>query len=78
MKIISTFGQSNNKARKGDGIMKQNYKQSNKNKSSKDIFGVHFHKFMEQDSQLTRMEMAQEFGISLKDVKKLKENIDRS
>lgn len=58
--------------------MREGYKQGHKSNSSKDIFGVHFHEFIEKESQLTRMEMAQEFGVSLKDIKKLKESLNRA
>ncbi|TCT27092.1 hypothetical protein EDD68_101460 [Melghiribacillus thermohalophilus] len=43
-----------------------------------DIFNMDFHQFMVLEQERTPMELAQEFGISLKDVKKLKEQLKRS
>lgn len=59
-------------------MMREGHKQQSMNRDSKDVFGVNFHDFMEKDPHLSRMEMAQEFGVSLKDVKKLKESLDRA
>lgn len=42
------------------------------------IDAVNFHRFMEMDDQNSPMEMAQEFGISLGEVKKLKRKITRA
>ncbi|MCD5323686.1 MULTISPECIES: RNA polymerase subunit sigma-70 [Pontibacillus] len=58
--------------------MRQGRKHLHSSQASKDIFGVQFHDFLEKEPHLTRMEMAEEFGVSLKDVKKLKESIDRA
>ncbi|MDC3412425.1 hypothetical protein NC797_04890 [Aquibacillus sp. 3ASR75-11] len=41
-------------------------------------FGVDFHKFMEAEGNANQMELAQEFGISLGEVKKLKDKLDRA
>ncbi|MBO8155969.1 MAG: hypothetical protein H0Z32_05870 [Bacillaceae bacterium] len=43
-----------------------------------DIFNIDFHKFTTLSEERTPMELAQEFGISLKEVKKLKERLNRS
>ncbi len=59
-------------------IMRQSRKHSNSSQASKSVFGVQFHDFLEKEPHLTRMEMAEEFGVSLKDVKKLKESMDRA
>ncbi len=63
-----------------EGVLdvREGYKQNGMNQMNKDIFGVNFHDFVEKDPHLTRMEMAQEFGMSLKDVKKLKESMNRA
>lgn len=58
--------------------MREGHKQQGMNQRNKDIFGVNFHDYIEKDPQLTRMEMAQEFGLSLKDVKKIKESLNRA
>ncbi|UFT97881.1 hypothetical protein KO561_11745 [Radiobacillus kanasensis] len=47
-------------------------------KEANDIYGVNFHRFMEVEGQLNGMEIAEEFGISLGEVKKLKEKLNRS
>ncbi|WP_236560957.1 RNA polymerase subunit sigma-70 [Pontibacillus sp. HMF3514] len=58
--------------------MREGHKQQSSNQTSKDIFGVNFHDFIEKDQHLSRMEMAQEFGVSLKDIKKIKESLNRA
>ncbi|GGB28535.1 hypothetical protein GCM10011409_02320 [Lentibacillus populi] len=45
---------------------------------NKDIFGVNLHRFIELENEATHMEIAQEFGISLGEVKKLKKKITRT
>jgi hypothetical protein len=42
------------------------------------LFGVNFHNFMENESNHTNMELASEFGISLREVKQLKKQLGRS
>lgn len=53
-------------------------KNSHATNHSKDIFGVDFHDFLQSSEQLNQIEIAKEFGVSLKDVKKLKESINRA
>ncbi|WP_192869543.1 hypothetical protein [Lentibacillus sediminis] len=43
-----------------------------------DADGVDFHRFMELDGQASHMEIAEELGISLGEVKMLKKKIDRA
>ncbi|MUV39532.1 hypothetical protein JNUCC1_03410 [Lentibacillus sp. JNUCC-1] len=43
-----------------------------------DLFGVDFHSFMALESQTNYMEIAQEFGISIGQVKQLKKQITRT
>lgn len=43
-----------------------------------DTNGVNLHRFMEMEGQANPMEIAQEFGISLGEVKKLKKKITRT
>ncbi|MFC4558918.1 hypothetical protein ACFO3D_11945 [Virgibacillus kekensis] len=45
---------------------------------NKDIFGVNLHRFMEVESGSSHMEIAEELGISLGEVKKLKKKITRT
>ncbi|WP_194709651.1 hypothetical protein [Radiobacillus deserti] len=47
-------------------------------KEANDIYGVNFHRFMEVEGRLNGIEIAEEFGISLGEVKMLKEKLNRS
>ncbi|MDC3415628.1 hypothetical protein [Aquibacillus salsiterrae] len=42
------------------------------------IYGVDFHRFTELEGKSNSMEIAEELGVSLRDVKKLKEKLNRS
>jgi hypothetical protein len=42
------------------------------------LFGVNFHDFIQQEQQSSMYELASEFGLSLRDVKKLKKHLERS
>jgi hypothetical protein len=42
------------------------------------VFGVDFHDFMQKERETNSMELAEEFGISLESVKKLKQKLHRS
>ncbi|CAG9619456.1 RNA polymerase subunit sigma-70 [Sutcliffiella rhizosphaerae] len=45
---------------------------------SRDVFGVSFHDFLEKEKDSsTYLELASEFGISVRDVKSLKKQINR-
>ncbi len=46
--------------------------------SQRDIFGVDFHDFMMKEQNDTSLELASEFGISLREVKNLKKHLNRS
>ncbi|XJZ26334.1 hypothetical protein ACF5W4_13155 [Bacillota bacterium Lsc_1132] len=41
------------------------------------IFGVDFHHFIEREQQANSFELASEFGLTMRDVKKLKKYLDR-
>ncbi|MFD1038585.1 hypothetical protein ACFQ3N_09290 [Virgibacillus byunsanensis] len=45
---------------------------------NKDIHGINFHRFMELESHSNHMEIAEELGISLGEVKMLKKKINRA
>lgn len=45
---------------------------------SNDIYGVNFHQFMAMEDQFNHMEIAEELGISLGEVKMLKKKITRA
>lgn len=42
------------------------------------LFGVDFHDFMQSEQSGTSMEIAQEFGVSLRTVKDLKKRMERN
>ncbi|MCP8967282.1 hypothetical protein [Ectobacillus ponti] len=44
---------------------------------AKQLFNVSFHDFAEREQNTTTLELASEFGISLQDVKKLKQHLGR-
>jgi hypothetical protein len=44
---------------------------------SRDVFGVSFHDFIEKEKDSTYVELASEFGITMRDVKSLKKQLNR-
>ncbi|MEC5422152.1 hypothetical protein QGM71_01420 [Virgibacillus sp. C22-A2] len=46
--------------------------------TNKEIFGVNIHRFMEIEGNSNHMEIAQELGISLGEVKMLKKKVNRT
>ncbi|MFC4320904.1 hypothetical protein [Litchfieldia salsa] len=42
------------------------------------LFGVDLHHFVKSEQDATYVELASEFGISIKDVRKLKKQLNRS
>ncbi|MGF7014134.1 hypothetical protein [Ornithinibacillus bavariensis] len=46
--------------------------------NSRDILGVNLHRFLELEGSAGHMEIAQELGISLGEVKALKKKINRT
>ncbi|GAB3802142.1 hypothetical protein [Virgibacillus kimchii] len=46
--------------------------------NNKEVFGVNLHKFMEMEEYANHLEMAQEFGLSIGEVNKLKKKINRT
>lgn len=42
------------------------------------LFGVNFHDFIEKEQESSSFELASEFGLSIRDVKKLKKYLERS
>lgn len=57
--------------------MRVQEKQWNTN-TNKEIFGADFHRFMEMEDQFNYMEIAEELGVSLGEVKRLKKKITRT
>jgi len=46
--------------------------------NNKEVFGVNLHKFLEMEEHANSMEIAQEFGLSIGEVKMLKKKINRT
>lgn len=46
--------------------------------NNKEVFGVNLHRFMEIEEHYNHMEIAQELGITLGEVKMLKKKINRA
>ncbi|MFA1820515.1 hypothetical protein ACDX78_10080 [Virgibacillus oceani] len=46
--------------------------------NNKEVFGVNLHKFMEMEEHANSMEIAQEFGLTIGEVNKLKKKINRT
>ncbi|CRK84259.1 hypothetical protein [Neobacillus massiliamazoniensis] len=42
------------------------------------LFGVDFHDFIQMEQHATSIELASEFGLTMRDVKKLKKHMERS
>lgn len=47
-------------------------------KENKDVFGVNFHRFLEMEGSANHMEIAEELGISIGEVKALKKKVTRT
>ncbi|NCU18275.1 RNA polymerase subunit sigma-70 [Pallidibacillus pasinlerensis] len=58
--------------------MRASDKHHQANLTSKGVFGVNFHEFIDTEEDSTMFEIASEFGISLGDVRKLKKRLNRS
>ncbi|WP_102345449.1 RNA polymerase subunit sigma-70 [Bacillus sp. Marseille-P3661] len=48
------------------------------NNPTNQLFGVDFHDFMQQETGSSNMELAQEFGVTLRAVKDMKKRIGRN
>ncbi|WP_053367245.1 hypothetical protein [Bacillus sp. FJAT-27245] len=48
------------------------------NTGSKALFGVDFHDFLEKEQHSGTFELASEFGLTIRDVQKLKKHLERS
>ncbi|WP_028402901.1 hypothetical protein [Ectobacillus panaciterrae] len=58
--------------------MRMNDKANSVMNSANQLFNVNFDDFVSKENNVTSMELASEFGISLQDVKKLKKHLGRS
>lgn len=58
--------------------MRANEKNRLVSDGSNQIFGTNLHEFIQKENQVSSMELASEFGLSLGDVKLLKKKLERS
>jgi len=47
-------------------------------KGENKIFGVDFHDFLQKEQSSNMVELASEFGLSVRDIRKLKKHLERS
>ncbi|MGP4080518.1 RNA polymerase subunit sigma-70 [Pseudalkalibacillus sp. R45] len=57
--------------------MRRSLKHDAMNHRSNALFGMDFHKFIEKEHMMSNYELAEEFGVSLEAVKKLKQRLMR-
>lgn len=58
--------------------MRHSSKQEGTGNGHNQVFGVDFHDFIQKQENNSNFELADEFGLSLKDVKVLKQKLSRS
>lgn len=58
--------------------MRFSEKGSSVQQGPQEIFGVDFHEFIERESNANTFELASEFGLTIRDVRKLKKQLERS
>jgi hypothetical protein len=57
--------------------MRHNEKANMAQNGAQQIFGVDFHDFMQKEKALSNYELAEEYGLDLGNVKKLKKKLGR-
>ncbi len=62
----------------GGKEMKCNEKNSLSHSGTNQLFGVDFHDFIQKEHRSNMVELASEFGLHVRDVKKLKKYLGRS
>ncbi|MCH1627664.1 hypothetical protein [Fredinandcohnia quinoae] len=58
--------------------MRYSEKSNHAQRGSNQMFGVDFHDFIEREQNSTYVELASEFGISVKEVRQMKKKLERS
>jgi hypothetical protein len=58
--------------------MRSSDKEMNTQSVDSRIFGVDFHHFIEKEQNSNTFELASEFGLTMRDVRKLKKHMQRS
>lgn len=54
--------------------MRQSLNETFANQMNRRVFSVDFHDFLEKEALLNDVEMSQEFGLSIREVQKLRKN----
>jgi hypothetical protein len=62
---------------KGWMVVRHNEKGNIAQNGAEQLFGVDFHDFTQKEQALTNYELAEEFGVNLGSVKKLKKKLGR-
>jgi hypothetical protein len=78
-KIFAFFGK-NRKDFKTKRMMKMRFgdKGLDIQKGENKLFGVDFHDFLQKEQSSNMVELASEFGLSVRDIRKLKKHLERS
>ncbi|WP_449537095.1 hypothetical protein [Ferdinandcohnia sp. Marseille-Q9671] len=58
--------------------MRFSEKSNNVQASGGNVFGVDFHDFIQKEQSSTYVELASEFGVSIRDVRNLKKQLHRN
>jgi hypothetical protein len=58
--------------------MRSSQRQQMHHNSLNPLFNMDYHNFVERENQNTNLELASEFGLSLRDVKLLKNKLNRN
>ncbi|MDX8359456.1 MULTISPECIES: hypothetical protein [Bacillaceae] len=58
--------------------MRYSEKSAISGKEGNQLFGVDFHDFIQRENDSTLIELASEYGLAVKDIKKLKKHLHRS
>jgi hypothetical protein len=63
---------------KGGSTLKFNDKAQRSLNAENQLMGVNFHDFIQREQNADSMELASEFGLNLREVKRLKKRLERS
>jgi hypothetical protein len=58
--------------------MRSNEKKQMVHNGTSQFYGTSFHHFIERENQMTSLDLASEFGLSLTEVRLLKKKLERS
>lgn len=71
-------GKNNSNKYKRVVVMRFSDKGLSTQQGENQLFGVDFHDFTQKEQSLNMVELASEFGLTLRDVRKLKKHLERS